>query len=293
MPRIIQPDQVEPVVRALLGSIDTGDGGAREQRGVIAAFVSGYWGRDDLDLDALAPLSADETAAAITDAPARRRLREFMVLLEMCRHPLTEEQVARTDSYAAAVHESGPGLELARELVREGAEFAMADYMRRTELVYTDLSEPSLRGKYDHDIDEPDLELVARLKSMQDLPEGTLGNAYFSFLDRHGFEFPGETTTAPAVFVADDMCHTLTGYDTSGEEAIHEAGFFSNDQFIPKTGTLERNGAAAILAEAFRRGVECTADYTKADHLALAHLPLEEVRAQFGITERRVYAPSG
>jgi hypothetical protein len=314
MPRIIQPEQVEPVVRALLGSIDIGDGGTSEQRGVIAAFVSGYWGRDDLDLDALAPLTADETAAAIIDAPARRRLREFMVLLEMCRHPLTAEQVARTDSYAAAVHESGPGLDLARELVQEGAEFAMADYMRRTELVYTDLSEPSLRVKYDHDLDEPDLELVARLKSMQDLPEGTLGHAYFSFLDRHGFEFPGETTTAPAVFVAHDMCHTLTGYDTSGEEeigvnsmqvalndsdahwlqllgslAIHEAGFFSNDQFIPKTATLERDGAAAILAEAFRRGVECTDDYTKADHLALAHLPLEEVRAQFGIPERQVY----
>jgi len=37
MPRIIQPEQVEPVVRALLGSIDIGDGGTSEQRGVIAA----------------------------------------------------------------------------------------------------------------------------------------------------------------------------------------------------------------------------------------------------------------
>jgi hypothetical protein len=280
MPRIIQPDQVEPVLRALLGSIDIGDGGSSEQRSVVAAFATGYWGRDDLDLDALTPLSPDETAAVIPEGPPRRRLRELMVLLELCRHPLTEEQVARTDSYAAAIHETGPGLELARELVREGAEFAMADYMRRTEAVYTELSEPSLRGKYDHDIDAPDLELVARLRSMQDLPEGTLGHAYFSFLDRHGFEFPGETTIAPAVFVAHDMCHTLTGYDTSGEEeiavnsmqlalndsdahwlqllgslAIHEAGFFSNEQFVPKTGTLDRAGAAALLAEAFRRGV--------------------------------------
>jgi hypothetical protein len=63
MPRIIQPDQVEPVIRALLGSIDIGDGGTAEQRGVIAAFATGYWGHDDLDLDALTPLSADETAA--------------------------------------------------------------------------------------------------------------------------------------------------------------------------------------------------------------------------------------
>src|SRR4029079_8474309 len=97
------------------------------------------------------------------------RLRELMVLLELCRHPLTAEQVARTDSYAAAIPESGRGRELARELVREGAEFAMADYMRRTEAVYTDLSEPSLRDTYDHDLDAPDLELVAPLRAMHDL----------------------------------------------------------------------------------------------------------------------------
>jgi len=41
MPRIIQPDHVEPVLRALLGSIDTGDVGTSEQRGVIAAFATG------------------------------------------------------------------------------------------------------------------------------------------------------------------------------------------------------------------------------------------------------------
>ena len=273
MPRIIQPDHVEPVVRALLGSIDTGDGGTDEQRRVIAAFVNGYWGRDDLDLAALSPLTPDETAAAIAEGLSRRRVRELMVLLELCRHPFIEKQVARTDAYAAALNETGPGLELARELVREGAEFAMADYMRRTEAVYSELSEPTLRGKYDHDLEAPDPELVARLRSMQDLPEGTLGHAYFSFLDRHGFQFPGETTTAPAVFVAHDMCHTLTGYDTSGEEeiavnsmqlalndsdahwlqllgslAIHEAGFFSNEDFVRKTGTLDREGSVDAAA---------------------------------------------
>jgi hypothetical protein len=312
MPRTIEPEHAEPVVRALLGSIDTGDGGTHEQRGVIAAFATGYWGRDDLDIDALDPLEPDDAAALIAEPAARRRVREFAVLLELCRHPLDEAQVTRTDAYAAALHESGPGLELARELVREGAEFAMADYMRRTEDVYDDLSEPSLRAAYGHDIEQPDLELAGRLRSMQDLPSGTLGHEYFSFLDRHGFQFPGETTTAPAVFVAHDMCHVITGYETTGEEeiavnsmqvslndsdahwlqllgslAIHEAGFFDGNGFVPKTGTLDREGAAAILAEAFRRGAACTGDYTKADHLALADQPLEAVRAQFGIPERR------
>ena len=188
----------------------------------------------------------------------------------------------------------------------------MADYLRRTEKVYGELSEPSLRAAYDHDLAEPDPTLVARLRSMGDLPPGTLGHEYFAFIDRHGFQFPGETTLAPAVFVAHDMCHVITGYGTTGEEeiavnamqvalrdsdahwlqflgslSIHEAGFFSSNGFVPKTATLDRDGAAQLLAEAFLRGVECTGDYTAADHLALADQPLEDVRARFGIPPRR------
>ena len=206
-----------------------------------------------------------------------------MVLLELCRHPLTDEQVARTDAYAAALGESGPGLEMVRTLVRQGAEQAMADYMRNVEAVYGEISEPSLRAEYAHDLAAPDDALASRVRAMRDLPPGTLGHEYFAFLDRHGFQFPGETTSAPAVFVAHDMCHVLTGYGTTGEEeiavgamqlalrdsdahwiqllgslSIHEAGFYDINGFVPKTATLERDGAAALLAEAFRRGVECT-----------------------------------
>jgi hypothetical protein len=312
MPRVIDEQHVEPVIRVLLGGIDLGDGGTEEQRHVLAAFVHGYWGRTDVDLDTVTALEPAEAGAQITDAAHRRRVRELLVLLELCRHPLTDAQVARTDAYAAALGESGPGLELARELVRDGAEMAAADYLRRAHDVFDELSEPSLRASYDHDLEEPDLELADRLKSMRNLPPGTLGHEYFEFLDRHGFQFPGEATSAPAVFVAHDMCHVITGYGTTGEEeiavnsmqvavndsdahwvqllgslSIHEAGFFNRNGFVAKTASLGREGAAEILAEAFRRGAECTGDYTAADHLALADQPLEEVRARFGIPPRR------
>ena len=220
MPRLIESELVEPVVRALLGAIDTGDGGTDEQRRVLAAFVTGYWGRADLDPTTLGSTEPEQAAVEITGPGPRRRTRELMVLLELCRHPLTDAQVTRTDAYAAALDETGPGLELARELVRDGAEVAMADYLRRTEKVYGELSEPSLRAAYDHDLAEPDPTLVARLRSMGDFPPGTLGHEYFTFIDRHGFQFPGETTLAPAVFVAHDMCHVITGYGTTGEEEI-------------------------------------------------------------------------
>jgi hypothetical protein len=312
MPRVIEDQMVEPVVRALLGAIDTGDGGTAEQRRVLDAFVTGYWGRTDLDVAALAPADPGEAAAGITGARPRRRARELIVLLELCRHPLSDAQVARADAFAAALDGSDPGLDLARELVRDGAKVAMADYMRRSQAIYGEISESSLRERYGHDLDQPDAALSERLRAMRELPPGTLGHEYFVFLDSHGFEFPGESTNAPAVFVAHDMCHVITGYGTTGEEeiavnamqvalrdddahwiqflgslSIHEAGFFDDNGFVPKTGTLDRDGAAELLAEAFRRGVDCTGDYTAADHLALADQPLEDVRARFGIPPRR------
>ena len=127
MPRIIPDDLVETVTRALLGSIDTGDGGTAEQRQVLQAIVSGYWERPDLVLDTLDPIGPADTARLVTDAAQRRRVREFAVLLEVCRHPIDDAQVTLTDSYAAAIGESGPGLDLVRDPVRRGMSQAMAD----------------------------------------------------------------------------------------------------------------------------------------------------------------------
>lgn len=310
MPRVIQPSDADPVIQTLMGAIDTGDGGTSEQRRVVAAFAAGYWGRADLDVDTITPLSPDEAAAAITDPAARRRVRELLVLTELCRHPFTEAQATRTESYAAALGESGPGLELARTLVRDGAAMAMADYQRRSGTVYGDLSEVSLRATHAHQLDAPDLELGRRLRALGELPVGTLGRTYHDFLDTNGFDFPGESVNVPAVFVAHDMCHVITGYGPSGQEeisvnamqvavndsdahwiqllgslSIHEAGFLETD-YAPLTATMDRDGAPEMVADAFRRGAECSGDYTRADHLALVGEPLESVRATFGIPPR-------
>src|SRR6185503_18829004 len=86
----------------------------------------------------------------------RRRLREFMVLLEICRHPLTEEQVARVDAYADALGEDGPGLRLARTLVRDGTARALADYTRFSNAARVSWAEPSLVEQYLRVLDEPD-----------------------------------------------------------------------------------------------------------------------------------------
>src|SRR5262249_27585909 len=90
MTRVIEDELVDVVAAALVGVIDVDGGPTNEQRRVLQAIVTRYWGRADLDVAAMKAVSAEKAAAAVTDAAARRRLRELMVLLELCRHPLSE-----------------------------------------------------------------------------------------------------------------------------------------------------------------------------------------------------------
>ena len=216
MPRTVPEDLAEPIARILKGAIDTGDGGTEEQHSVLQAIVIGFLGRPDLDVETLAPIGPDVAGEMITDHGTRRRVREMMVLLESCRHPFTEDQVSLVESYAFHLGGAdGPGLTLARELIRDGAARALADYMRFSDEIMADIAEPSLiaehMGKDDH---AP--ELAARLRSFHDLPEGTLGRAYVDFCDRNNLTLPGDNPLQPAVFVAHDMTHVITGYEPTG-----------------------------------------------------------------------------
>ena len=308
MPRVIGEAMVEPVSRILLGAIDAGDGGTAEQRSVLGAIVAGYWERPDLDLTSLPAIGPEAVATVGLNAAERSRVREFMVLLELCRHPLGEEQVALVDSYAQQLGESGPGLEVARDLVREGTARAVADMQRFRDEARPAWSEPSLLEQYSVVLGEPDLELAGRLRAMRDLPEGTLGWEYVEFYRRNGFTLPGDDPNTPAFFVAHDMNHVIAGYGTTGQAetalsamllgiddsdehwvlllaslAAYELGLSSSASFEGKVGVLGREGATDLLAEALRRGSQCTGDFSVIDHLAIAHLPLDEVRARFGV----------
>ena len=304
---MIEADAVEPVVRALLGAIDVDGGATPEQRAVLDAIVHGAWGRSDLDLAVIEPLGPGDAAGAVAPS-ARRRTRELLVLLELCRHPLTDAQVARVDEYAEALGEDDDaGITSARDLVRDGAAAAMADYMRYVDETAPHLAEPSLRD-YPTRLDEPDHELAARLRALHDLPAGTLGHEYVDFYRRNGLTLPGDDPYMPAVFVAHDMSHVVGGYEPTGQGeialgamqlaaqdtddhwiqflgnlAVHEAGYLSNETVSGKQATMTRAGAPELVANAMRRGAQCTDDFTIADHLALVATPIDDVRARFGV----------
>jgi hypothetical protein len=306
MARVIDDEMVEPVVGLLLGAIDVEGGATDEQVAVLRAIVSGYWGRTDLDLETVTRLGPDEAASCVTDPAHRRRVRELVVLLELCRHPSSPAQTAWADDYMTALGEDGPGLTLTRELVSEGAAVAAADYYRFLDDERPDFAERTLQGMGDDAAANE--ELAARLRALHDLPADTLGYQYVEFYRRNGITLPGEDPNSPAMFVSHDMCHVIAGYEPIGQGEIalgamqlaiddndvhwlamlgnlgvHEAGYLGSDHLVPKTATLTRPGAPEMVARAFLRGSQCTGDFTIADHLALVALPLAEVRERFGV----------
>jgi len=308
---VIPAELVEQAASTLASSIDLGDGGTEEQQLVLQAMVDGYWNRPDLKVGALSPVSPDEAAAVFTSERIQHRMRQFLVLLEFCRHPISEAQATQTEKYAAALGGHGPGLSIARTLVTEGAGKALLDFQRVSKGVRRQWSEQSMLGSYEH-LEEPDHELAALLRSFHDGNPGTLGYEYVEFYRRNAMTLPGDDPSQPAFFVSHDMNHVLAGYEPSAIEEIslsgfllaaadtdanwillltsiaaYEAGFLTSEAFEGKQGVLGRPGAAATFAEALRRGAKCAVDFSHLDHLALANRDLDEVRRELGIEPRR------
>jgi hypothetical protein len=306
MARVLDGSTAAAVIGGMLGCSDVDGGPTDEQRSVIAAMATGYYHQPEA-ADA-PPLGPDELAAALSTDAERRRARELLVLAELCRHPLTEAQVARTDTYARALDADDETMQIARDMVREGAVHAEADYQRILTGHEPEYREPTLAGDRTAPPVMIDPELVARLSAFHDLPEGSLGRAYIEFYDRNGFDIPGSSEEPAAMFVAHDMNHVIAGYEPNGEGEIalggmllaiadddmhwfgflgnlgvHEAGYLNIGANI---GALARPGAADMVAHAFDRGARCKVDFTLIDHLALVDQPLEDVRAQLGVPPR-------
>ena len=304
----IAPELVDPVVRGLIGGIDVGDGPTEEQLNVLAAVVGQVWGRPDIDLKATGGLGPDELAAAVTDPVARRRFYEILVTLEMCRHPLDDAQVSRVEQYSAAIGLAPRELEIFRDLIDQGAKRAAADFSRYFDDMIMGRSEERFKGMPIQK-ETPEPEIVRALEGFADLPDDSLGRAFLNFYERNNLELPGvRASTVNHMYVAHDFIHVLSGIEPTGPGEIglgafqmamddnpvnafaflspiivHETGISGVDNIVVTEGALSRPGAIDLLGESFARGSAVTGDFAAADHFAIAAMPLDEVRAQYGV----------
>jgi hypothetical protein len=304
---LIGEADVAPMVGGLLGGIDVDGGPTDEQLTVLGSITSTVLERPDLGLDDVTPISPDRVSAALTRPDDRLRFCEMLMTLELCRHPQSAQQVARVEEYVAAMGVDEIELETTRVAIERGADEASKDLERFYGEILPEISEVSLRDNYLR-LSEPDHALARRLRSLRDLPEGTLGHSYVEFYRRNNITLPGDDIHLPAHYVNHDMNHVITGYEPTapGEIArsgflwaandsrrnwleflvtmsIHETGVLNHGDIRAKVATLDRHGVPDLFGEGLERGSQCTTDLSQLDHLALVALPLEEVRRRFNV----------
>ncbi|MGV0993084.1 MAG: hypothetical protein ACOYBX_15945 [Mycobacterium sp.] len=308
---LLLDNEVEPVIAGLIGGIATSAGPTTEQLRVLDSLVRHLWKRVDVDVNNVTPLTSGEASKALVRPEARLRFAEIMMTLELCRHPMSSEQVDLVEKYVAAMNIDDLELQTTRTALEKGAEAAAIDLERFYADILPEISELSLRDRYLR-LQQPDPALAERLKALNDLPPESLGFQYLEFYRRNNIELPGDDIHVPAHYVNHDMNHVITGYEPTapGEIArsgflmaanssrhnwleflltmsIHESGVLNHGEIRAKVSTLDRAGVPEFLAEGLDRGQECAIDLSQVDHLAIAHLPLEQVRENFSIPPLR------
>lgn len=304
-------DLVEPALRILRSAIDVGDGGTPEQRRLLGLVASHLFGVGDLHIDELAPITPIEAAEAIDDPVAAHRLQHFLVLMEVLRSPLSEEQVALVDGFGLALGGDDEGLHLVRGVAHHETGQAVEHLRFAWAIGEEEISAHSVRARYEQiDVKIDDPELAAGLRAFQDLPRGTLGREYIEFYLANHFDIPGENVPNPAFFVQHDMSHLIAGLGPSAPgELAHSAflvGMRDNDahwlQFVlglaayelgaltnsvvdfeAKAHLLERDGVIELILDSYERGTRCNSNYNEVDLLALADRPIVELRTRFGV----------
>jgi hypothetical protein len=286
------------VGRWLVGAAHVDPGATPEQMSLIQNLLHGYYGVE-IDAATLEPMGPDGIPATV-DAAQRRRLVDLLVVLEFCRHPGDAAQADRVEQYASALDVDEPLMIVARDALTSGQADVMADWSRFREAL-----------AFEPGHETADEELATRLRALGTCPPASLGRAYFDFYQRWGIAFPGEPGGGDASLVAHDFSHVLAGYDPDapGELALQalltsatnfehhfsglvaslalfEVAKFDILDITPRSEALNRPGATAELADAFRRGGGCRRDFSALDHLSLADEPLRDVQADCGISAR-------
>tara|TARA_B100000073_G_scaffold32903_1_gene24983 strand:+ start:2022 stop:3056 length:1035 start_codon:yes stop_codon:yes gene_type:complete len=305
----VEPELVAVMARGLLGSVSTSEGASQEQLRLIQSLLDYLWNRPDLKIHTLIPINSSELALAITDESTRRVFHNLQMMLELCRHPQTQEQLSLGEIYSESLGVTSDVLQVTRDYLHSGVSRAAEDANRIFNKFLPLRSEPKLAGMNLSSIDDSK-NLAKRIESFADLPEMSLGWALVYYYKHFGFPVPGsELCALNSLYVAHDMTHIISGISITpaGEIALsafqlamgpnpvnesallaslitHEAGFVSvNPSLRPDNSSLDNSSAAHLLSCEMARGSCCNSDFSLVDHFQLVHLPLSTVRKQFNV----------
>ena len=316
MLRIPPPDAVPLGARALRTAL-AGDGPLDPVPARLMEAVARDVLGTPIDADALEPIDTDDLAAAITDPALRHQLVGAAIALGMTVHPPDPDIAKRIRVLAEALDVDEPMLAAFTHSAEGHRAWMVADILRQS-WVHNEVKQevrergvrafveqlPRIKGH-----GREDTETIERFARLDDLPEGTWGRAVADFYARHRWPLPGQRGSVPLLTTHHDWVHVASGYEATPIGEIQVTAFMSAQMpddtalsilffgwSIYESGMLKvplSPGAVgtigsdpdhpAQVADALRRGRECTTDLLDLDHWAHAHRPLAEIREEFNV----------
>ena len=316
------PDAAEAQVlaRGVVTAI-AGPGGLTDLQGVLteAMFQALTGHRVDLAAPAIAPEDFAEALAGRNEA-FRTRILQVMILGALVLRPLPAEVAEQLEAFAGELSVGDGMLEVARRYAAGSLGLAELDFQRNG---YTADWSPERQAALhtSSTLDDAwqlavaDDALAARWRALEDLPAGTLGRRMTEFYRARGFAYPGTPGSAPPLLAQHDWVHLVADYGTKVESELEVFAFIARANDDPRgfsllamvvslfetgylragaglfeafPGQLSREGVAVRVADAMRRGalVDGSVDFLAVDWFELAALPIDEVRARFGVVPK-------
>jgi tellurite resistance protein len=263
------------------------------------------------DPQALASIEPDELQAALSDPAHREAVVQAMILLSVMDGDASGAEAAVVERFAKALGVDEPRVANLRQLSMGRVRTLWLDLARRSfarPIFERTLKEKGPMGVWK--IVGPmlglakDPALADRFVALGQLPEDTLGYAYFRFVVDHQLGFPGEGLVAEEG-LWHDLTHVLGGYDTSpqGEVSVvcFIAGYVREDPFFwlftialqfhlgirvsPYSPAGHGVFEPAMALAAFQRGLRVNRDLSR-DWNPWPHMgrSLDEVRAELGVS---------
>jgi hypothetical protein len=272
----------------------------------------------DLDVDTLPEVDACTLAEHFGDPALARQLIRGMIVMSLAAGPATPVQIELIGRFARELSVDEPSVRAIEHLAHEERVRFLLDLHRRSNLRdYVNNQYRSqggilavakallnFKGVLHDDA------LAARFRALADLPDDTLGHAFFDHYRANGFTFPGEEGGFPMGAIFHDFGHVLAGYDASPEGElqiasfqagyrrtenafftilfavlIHTAGVNVSPLPMPKhLGRIGEGDLAARMIHALQRGSQMTTDLGGGwDFWPYVELPLREARRRLGV----------
>tara|TARA_Y100000991_G_scaffold36523_1_gene24652 strand:+ start:229 stop:1239 length:1011 start_codon:yes stop_codon:yes gene_type:complete len=197
--------------------IDCGDNGTLEQRSVLQAIAFGLLKIPLDEFQIIKPVNQSGLAKIVTSYSSRRRYIQLAVMLDLCRHPRSSQQVAKLEQSVQGLKLKSDVLTICRNLIDHSALEIASDFVRRYQTYFLALQEKhgpeSLNHEGGRHYDEQFFKILDSLSSMN---EGTLGNEFVRFYQRNGMNLPSRSSINPGYYVCHDMNHVIAGYEPTG-----------------------------------------------------------------------------